>query len=162
MEEFSTLLILLSDGFFLNFGGFCFAFLRCQLIEFIRLAPRKGGDLVDIMKAGAKGTTKGAINATISYTLDKTVGKLAGKGKELNQSDFSKTLSNYGGATGKITNKITSGDAVGGGANTAVSMITEKTGMNDAIDKFFGSPTAHADAAAQAAKRISDAASGIR
>ncbi|MBQ4350691.1 MAG: hypothetical protein II768_05490 [Clostridia bacterium] len=123
---------------------------------------RKGGDLVDIMKAGAKGTTKGAINATISYTLDKTVGKLAGKGEAFKQSDFSKTLSNYGGATGKITNKITSGDAVGGGANTAVSMITEKTGMNDAIDKFFGSPTAHADAAAQTAKRISDAASGIR
>ena len=119
---------------------------------------RKGGDFVDIMKAGARGTTKGAVNATISYVLDKTIGKLGGKGTEFNTS----RISNYGGATGTIANKITSGDLVSGGANTAVSMITEKTGMNDAIDGLFGSPTAHADAAAQAAKKIADAAKGMK
>ena len=116
---------------------------------------RAGGDFVDVLKAGARGTTKGAVNATISYALDKTVGKLAGKGKTVANT----TLNNY---PGQIANKITSGDLWSGGSNTTVSLFTNKIGLDDKIDGLFGGKTAHADAAAKAAKKVSDAAKGMK
>ncbi len=116
---------------------------------------RNGGDLWDIAKAGAKGTVKGTVNATISYTLDKTVGKLAGKGSTVANTK----VNNYGwGWTKGLDNTITSGDLISGSTNAATSFITNKLGLEDKMNSWFGKQTAHAEAAAEAAKKISQTA----
>ena len=83
------------------------------------------------------------------------LGKLAGKGKTVANT----TLNNY---PGQIANKITSGDLWSGGSNTTVSLFTNKIGLDDKIDGLFGGKTTHADAAAKAAKKVSDAAKGMK